>query len=224
MAHRLKVDGITKSVPGGRILFQGLDLNVEAGELVAIIGESGSGKSTLLNIIAGLDHVDSGKLLIDDEVLGELSENELTDMRRQKIGFVFQAFHVLPYITLKQNVALPLAIGNTFASEINQRALTMLTRVGLGSRGEDYPRDLSGGELQRVAIARALVNEPALILADEPTGNLDPETAHQILELFAKATRERGAATVIVTHSVSAAKIADRILVLTPTGLKKANG
>ncbi len=133
MAHRLKVDGITKSVSSGRILFQGLDLNVEAGELVAIIGESGSGKSTLLNIIAGLDHVDSGKLLIDDEVVGEMSDNELTDIRRRKIGFVFQAFDILPYITLTQNVALPLAIGNTPAREITQRALAMLGRVGLES-------------------------------------------------------------------------------------------
>lgn len=224
MSQRLKLNTITKTVPGGRLLFQNLNLQVGSGELVAIIGESGSGKSTLLNIIAGLDQADSGELLIDDESLTNLGENELTDLRRRKIGFVFQAFHILPYITLKQNVALPLAIGNTASSQANGLASAMLEHVGLGSRGEDYPRDLSGGELQRVAIARALVHNPALILADEPTGNLDPETATRILRLFAKATRERGAATVIVTHSLSAAKIADRILVLTPTGLQDYNG
>lgn len=224
MSQRLKLNTITKTVPGGRLLFQNLNLQVGSGELVAIIGESGSGKSTLLNIIAGLDQADSGELLIDDESLTNLGENELTDLRRRKIGFVFQAFHILPYITLKQNVALPLAIGNTASSQANGLASAMLEHVGLGSRGEDYPRDLSGGELQRVAIARALVHNPALILADEPTGNLDLETATRILRLFAKATRERGAATVIVTHSLSAAKIADRILVLTPTGLQDYNG
>ena len=224
MSHRLKLIGISKTVPGGRVLFQNLNLQVGSGELVAIIGESGSGKSTLLNIIAGLDQPDAGELTIDDEAMTSLSENQLTDLRRRKIGFVFQAFHILPYITLKQNVALPLAIGNTPSHEASGLALAMLDHVGLASRGDDYPRDLSGGELQRVAIARALVHNPALILADEPTGNLDPETAARILNLFANATRERGAATVIVTHSLSAAKIADRILVLTPTGLQDYNG
>ena len=224
MSHRLNLTGVTKTVPGGRRLFQNLNLQVASGELVAIIGESGSGKSTLLNIIAGLDQADSGELRIDDEALASLGENALTDLRRRQMGFVFQAFHILPYITLKQNVALPLVIGNTGSSEASSLALAMLDHVGLGARGEDYPRDLSGGELQRVAIARALVHNPALILADEPTGNLDPETAARILSLFAQATRERGAATVIVTHSLSAAKIADRILVLTPTGLQNYNG
>ena len=224
MSHRLKLIGISKTVPGGRVLFQNLNLQVGSGELVAIIGESGSGKSTLLNIIAGLDQPDAGELTIDDEAMTSLGENQVTDLRRRKIGFVFQAFHILPYITLKQNVALPLAIGNTPSHEASGLALAMLDHVGLASRGEDYPRDLSGGELQRVAIARALVHNPALILADEPTGNLDPETAARILNLFSNATRERGAATVIVTHSLSAAKIADRILVLTPTGLQDYNG
>jgi putative ABC transport system ATP-binding protein len=224
MSQRLKLIRLTKTVPGRRVLFQNLNLQIGSGELVAIIGESGSGKSTLLNIIAGLDQADSGELLIDDESLTNLTENDLTDLRRRKIGFVFQAFHILPYITLKQNVALPLAIGKTDSGEALRLALAMLDHVGLGSRGEDFPRDLSGGELQRVAIARALVNNPALILADEPTGNLDPETAARILSLFAQATRERGAATVIVTHSLTAAQSADRILVLTPAGLQSYNG
>ena len=224
MPHRLTVDGITKTVPGGRVLFKNLGLSVAGGELVAIIGESGSGKSTLLNIIAGLDRADTGLLSIDDENVNTMTETALTDLRRRKIGFVFQAFHILPYLTLRQNVALPLAIGNTKNSNARTIAGKMLEQVGLGSRVEDFPRDLSGGELQRVAIARALVNNPALILADEPTGNLDSETAARVLALFAQATRARGAATVIVTHSLATAQIADRILVLTPSGLGAQHG
>lgn len=219
MTSRLHIEGLIKSVPGGRVLFSGLSLDVAAGELVAIIGESGSGKSTLLNIIAGLDTPDDGEVVIDGERLAALDERGLTDLRRRRIGFVFQAFHILPYLSLRRNVALPLAIGRTASNEANRRADAILDLVGLGTRGDDYARDLSGGELQRVAIARALVHEPALILADEPTGNLDPETAARILTLFADATRQRGAAAVLVTHSAAAAAIADRTLLLTPTGL-----
>ncbi len=220
MSHRLTLSGISKTVPSGRLLFEALDLQVSAGELIAITGESGSGKSTLLNIIAGLDKANTGDVRIDGESLTHIDENGLTDLRRRKIGFVFQAFHILPYLTLKQNVSLPLTIGKTGSLDAQKLASEMLEHVGLIGRDDDYPRDLSGGELQRVAIARALVHNPALILADEPTGNLDQDTGARILALFAKATRERGAATLMVTHSVSAAKIADRILLLTPTGLR----
>ena len=219
MTERLRLDGLTKSVPGGRVLFQGLDLSVARGEFVAILGESGSGKSTLLNIIAGLDGVDAGAVTIDGEKLGGLDERELTQLRRRRIGFVFQAFHVLPYLTLAKNVALPIALGEASASDALNRARAMLEAVGLAGRADAYPSDLSGGELQRVAIARALVHDPALILADEPTGNLDPETAARIMALFANATRERGAGAVLVTHSAAAAAVADRTLVLTPEGL-----
>ena len=219
MTERLRLDGLTKSVPGGRVLFQGLDLSVARGEFVAILGESGSGKSTLLNIIAGLDGVDAGAVTIDGETLGGLDERELTQLRRRRIGFVFQAFHVLPYLTLAKNVALPIALGEASASDALNRARAMLEAVGLAGRADAYPSDLSGGELQRVAIARALVHDPALILADEPTGNLDPETAARIMALFANATRERGAGAVLVTHSAAAAAVADRTLVLTPEGL-----
>lgn len=222
MTERLRLDGLTKSVPGGRVLFAGLDLWVAAGELVAILGESGSGKSTLLNIIAGLDSVDAGTVTIDGEALGGLDERALTELRRRRVGFVFQAFHVLPYLTLAKNVALPIALGSEPAQGALARAHAMLGEVGLGDRADAYPRDLSGGELQRVAIARALVHDPALILADEPTGNLDPETAARIMALFATATRERGAGAVLVTHSAAAAAVADRTLVLTPTGLVDA--
>lgn len=224
MISRLHIDALRKTVPGGRELFCGLTLDVAPGELVAIIGESGSGKSTLLNMIAGLDKPDGGEVVIDGERLAALDERGLTDLRRRRIGFVFQAFHILPYLTLRRNVALPLAIGRVAEGEAIRRSDAMLDLVGLATRGDDYARDLSGGELQRVAIARALVHEPALILADEPTGNLDPETAARILELFAYATRQRGAAGVLVTHSVAAAEIADRVMLLTPTGLIGPNG
>ena len=215
----LAVRGLAKSVPGPRLLFHQLELDVRAGELVAIIGESGVGKSTLLNILAGLDDADSGSVAIDDTVLGTLDETARTQLRRERIGFVFQAFHILPYLTLQQNVALPLALVSPDAVAATARADAMLEAVGLGGRGEDYARDLSGGELQRVAIARALVHRPALILADEPTGNLDPETAARVLLLFADAVRDNKAAGVMVTHSDASAAIADRVLTLGRDGL-----
>ena len=219
MTARLRLERVTKSVPGGRVLFRNLDLTVESGELVAILGESGSGKSTLLNIIAGLDTIDAGSVAIDGHPLEGLDDRALTALRREHIGFVFQAFHILPYLTIARNVALPLALGAEGARLAISRAHAVLEAVGLGDRTDAYARDLSGGELQRVAIARALVHSPALILADEPTGNLDPETAAVIMDLFATATRERGAGGVLVTHSATAAAVADRILKLTPTGL-----
>jgi putative ABC transport system ATP-binding protein len=215
---------VTKSVPGGRVLYRDLNLTLVPGELVAIVGESGSGKSTLLNLAAGLDRVDTGEILIGGDTLAALDERALTDVRRRRIGFVFQAFHILPYLTLRRNVALPLALAKVNNTEIMARADTMLARVGLGKRGDDYARDLSGGELQRIAIARALVHQPALILADEPTGNLDAETADTILALLAQATRQSGAAGLLVTHSAAAAAIADRTLVLSATGLAPAHG
>lgn len=219
MTSRLRLAQVTKSVPGGRVLFRDLDLTVKRGELVAILGESGSGKSTLLNIIAGLDSIDAGSVTVDGHPLEGLDDRALTALRREHIGFVFQAFHILPYLTIARNVALPLALGTEGVRSAISRANAMLEAVGLGDRTDAYARDLSGGELQRVAIARALVHSPALLLADEPTGNLDPETAAVIMDLFATATRERGAGGVLVTHSATAAAVADRILKLTPTGL-----
>ncbi|WP_374146139.1 ABC transporter ATP-binding protein [Sphingomonas sp. 28-63-12] len=223
-APRLEVRALGKSVPGPRRLFRNLDLEVAPGELVAVIGESGVGKSTFLNILAGLEEADEGSVIVGGVDLGALDDAGRTRLRRERIGFVFQAFHILPYLTLSQNVALPLALVSPEASAANKRAEDMLVAVGLGGRGEGYARDLSGGELQRVAIARALVHRPALILADEPTGNLDPDTAARVLALFADAVRHHGAAGVMVTHSQASAAIADRVLRLGAEGLVAQDG
>jgi putative ABC transport system ATP-binding protein len=204
----------------GRPVLSGLSHRFEAGEFVAIMGESGVGKSTLLNIIAGLDAPDSGQVIVDGTPMSALDDDAATRLRRARMGFIFQAFHVLPHLTLLQNVALPLLLNGDGPA----RASTMLAAVGLGGRDHDFPRQLSGGELQRVAIARALVHRPALLLADEPTGNLDPETADAILRLLRDETRASGAGAIMVTHSHAAAAMADRILILTRSGLKDAAG
>ena len=215
----LSVAGLGKAVPGGRQLFLALALTVAPGEVVAIMGESGVGKSTLLNLVAGLDAADAGSIAIAGQDLAGLDDDGRTRLRRTRIGFVFQAFHVLPHLTLAQNVALPLVLAHTPASAAIAAATAMLGAVGLAMRGGDYPAQLSGGEMQRIAIARALVHRPALILADEPTGNLDPETAERILALFIDQARNSGAGAIIVTHSDRAAAVADRVLVLGVGGL-----
>jgi putative ABC transport system ATP-binding protein len=215
----LAVRALAKRLPGGRTLFEGLDLTVEAARVVAIRGESGIGKSTLLNLIAGLDRPDAGEIAIEGVAMGGLGEDRRTILRRDRIGFVFQAFHVLPHLTLAQNVALPLVLGRVPAAAARLRAEAMLAAVGLSGRAADYPAQLSGGEVQRVAIARALVHRPALILADEPTGNLDPDTAGRILELLMTQVRSSGAAALIATHSERAAAVSDRTLVLSRHGL-----
>ena len=197
---------------GARTILDALDLRVEAGEYVAIVGESGSGKSTLLNLIAGLDPPDAGRIEIDGQSLTALAEDARTRLRRARVGFVFQAFHILPHLTLAQNVELPLVLLGIGQDERASRARDMIAAVGLEGREQSLPRELSGGELQRVALARALVHRPALVLADEPTGNLDPDTADTVLALLADTIRTRGAAGVLVTHSSHAARTADRIL------------
>jgi putative ABC transport system ATP-binding protein len=213
----LELSGLTKTY-GGRAVLSNLSHRFAPGRFVAIMGESGVGKSTLLNLIAGLDAADSGEVLVDGQPMSALDDDAATSLRRTRMGFIFQAFHVLPHLTLHQNVALPLLLNGTST----ERAEAMLAAVGLGGRGADFPRQLSGGELQRVAIARALVHRPALLLADEPTGNLDPETAGGILRLLRAEIRATGAGAIMVTHSHAAAEMADEILLLTRDGLRQA--
>jgi len=217
----LELDQLTKSY-GGRTVLAQLSHVFERGEFVAIMGESGVGKSTLLNLIAGLDMPDAGQVIVDGAPMSSLDDDAATRLRRTRMGFIFQAFHVLPHLTLRQNVALPLLLTKTPAGPASARVAAMLEAVGLGGRGDDFPRQLSGGELQRVAIARALVHRPALLLADEPTGNLDPETADVILKLLRHETRAHGAGAIMVTHSHAAAAMADKVLLLTHSGLELA--
>jgi len=217
----LELDQLTKSY-GGRTVLAQLSYGFRAGEFVAIMGESGVGKSTLLNLIAGLDAPDAGQVIVDGTPMSSLDDDAATRLRRTRMGFIFQAFHVLPHLTLRQNVALPLLLNKQPAGSVAQRVDAMLDAVGLNGRGDDFPRQLSGGEMQRVAIARALVHRPALLLADEPTGNLDPETANTILQLLRHETRAHGAGAIMVTHSHAAAAMADKVLLLTHSGLKLA--
>jgi putative ABC transport system ATP-binding protein len=183
------------------------------------MGESGVGKSTMLNIVAGLDSPDTGDVVVDGVSLAGLTDDALTKLRRERMGFVFQAFHVLPYLSVAQNVALPLALTGVDAVATRSRVTGMLDAIGMGSRADSMPAELSGGELQRVAIARALVHRPSLVLADEPTGNLDPETAGQILSLLKSQIKQSQAAGILVTHSPEAARTADRTFRLTSSGL-----
>ncbi len=174
----------------------------------------------MLNLIAGLDNPDRGSIVVDGTALAGLGDDALTELRRRRFGFVFQAFHLLPYLSVAQNVALPLSLLGVAAGETHQRVTSVLASVNLADRGESMPSELSGGELQRVAIARALVHGPDLVLADEPTGNLDAETAAQVLRLLHEQIKARRAAGILVTHSLAAARTCDRILQLTAAGLR----
>ena len=197
-------------------------LDVAPGEFVAVMGESGSGKSTLLNLIAGLDRPDSGTIVVDGIDLAPLDDDALTRLRRERMGFVFQAFHVLPYLSVTRNIALPLALLGIHGPEAEARVAAMQDAVDLSTRGASMPRELSGGEMQRVAIARALVHRPALVLADEPTGNLDARSAAGIMALLRDRARAQGATVILVTHSRAAAASADRVLMLSVDGLRDA--
>jgi putative ABC transport system ATP-binding protein len=197
-------------------VFEHVSLEVARGEFVAIVGESGVGKSTLLNCMAGLDTWDEGTVRLAGQDLAQLNDDQRALLRRREVGFVFQAFHVLPHLDVAQNVALPLMLLNRAD---DARVQQMLDAVGLHGFGERLPQQLSGGQLQRVAIARALVHGPSLLLADEPTGNLDPKTAAKVMDVLIAQTRERGASLVLVTHSEAAAHRADRVLHLTSGGI-----
>ncbi len=214
----LELRNITKGYDEDRKVLANLSYTLNAGEYVAIMGESGVGKSTLLNLIAGLDSPDSGEICIDGIAISLMQDDAATQLRREQFGFVFQAFHVLPHLTLAQNIALPLLLNGMTTDRVEQ----MLEQVGLHGRGHHFPRQLSGGELQRVAIARALIHRPKLVLADEPTGNLDPDTAHEILQLMRREIKANGATGIIVTHSHIAAATADKVLNLTKDGLHLA--
>jgi putative ABC transport system ATP-binding protein len=216
----LQVRGLTKTF-GNTPIFRAVDLAVARGEVVAVLGESGVGKSTLLHALAGLEPVQSGAI----DLLGQplpRDERALAHWRRVHLGFVFQAFHVLPHLSVAHNVALPLMLLGQAPAERAARTQEMLEAVGLGAMGERLPRTLSGGQLQRVAIARALVHRPPLVLADEPTGNLDAATAGRVMDLLAAQVRAQGAACVLVTHSMAAAGHADRVLRLTAEGMVQA--
>ena len=217
----LILDAVSKTYegPSARTVLTSIDLHLAAGEYIAIMGESGVGKSTLLNLIAGLDVPDSGDVSLNGKSLTALDDNALTRLRREKMGFVFQAFHVLPHLTVAQNIALPLSLNGVASAEASTRTSAMLAAVGLAGRESSRPGELSGGELQRVAIARALVHRPRLLLADEPTGNLDPESAALVLNLLRDQIRQTGAAGILVTHSTAAAATTDRIYLLTAQGL-----
>lgn len=211
----LELMNVNKAYAEGRQVLSNLTYTLKSGEYVAIMGESGVGKSTLLNLIAGLDTPDSGDIRVNGVAISQLNDDAATQLRREQFGFVFQAFHVLPHLTVHQNVALPLLLNSRSTDRVEQ----MLISVGLQDRGHHFPRQLSGGELQRVAIARALIHRPVLVLADEPTGNLDPDTAHEILQLMRTEIKANGATGILVTHSHVAAATADIILNLTMDGL-----
>ena len=212
----LQIENLGKRY-GDSVVFSRVSLEVEPGEFVAIVGESGVGKSTLLNCMAGLDNWDEGTVTLMGANLATLSADERALMRRKQVGFVFQAFHVLPHLDVAQNVALPLLLLGTTD---DARVQSMLEAVGLAGLGARLPQQLSGGQLQRVAIARALVHRPSLLLADEPTGNLDPTTAAKVMDALIAQTREHGASLVLVTHSEAAASRADRVLYLMPDGIR----
>ena len=211
----LQITNLSKHY-GDVAVFSNVSLTVARGEFVAIVGESGVGKSTLLNCMAGLDSWDTGTVSLDGTDLGALTDDQRALLRRQQVGFVFQAFHVLPHLDVAQNVALPLMLLN---QHDDARVQQMLEAVGLDGLGQRLPQQLSGGQLQRVAIARALIHRPSLLLADEPTGNLDPATATLVMDALISQTRAHNASLVLVTHSHAAATRADRVLELHADGI-----
>jgi putative ABC transport system ATP-binding protein len=215
MSSFLRFHDLTKSYYEGdvrRVVLQNAHAEFQPGEITAILGKSGSGKSTLLNLISGIDVPDSGQIWVDGQDLTALSERDLTLFRRTQIGFIFQFFNLIPTLTVGENVSLPLELNRIPRSHARRKAQDMLDTVGLLDRWETFPEKLSGGEQQRVALARALVHDPLLILADEPTGNLDEENGAQVISLLARLTREQHRTLLLVTHRRETASHADRVL------------
>lgn len=213
----LKVNGLSKQYRAANFsqsIFSDLNLHIQSGERVALIGASGSGKTTLLNLLSGIDAPDSGQVKIDGTDIHALKEPERTLLRRQRIGFVFQFFNLIPTLTVRENIALPMELMGHSNSEITQRVDELLDSVGLHPMHQRYPDSLSGGEQQRTAVARALSHKPALLLADEPTGNLDEDTGAQVINLLTDLANSQGTTMLIVTHSHSVASAADRVLKL----------
>lgn len=211
----LTVEAISKGYGEGRQrqqLFEGLDLHVDDGEVVALLGASGSGKTTLLNLVSGIDEPDVGRILIDGSDVHALGEPARTLFRRHGIGFVFQFFNLIPTLTVGENVALPLELTDTDPPEVVRRVEELLSSVGLTGMADRYPETLSGGEQQRTAVARALAHRPKLLLADEPTGNLDETTGEAVITLLGELAREQRASLLVVTHSDRVARVADRVI------------
>jgi lipoprotein-releasing system ATP-binding protein len=213
----LSARGLSKSYTMGRRMLEvlrGVDLDVARGEFLALRGASGAGKSTLLHLIGGLDSLNAGKISFNGQNLAAFSESELTHFRNRRVGFVFQAYHLLPELTALENVCLPARVARISAATAEKRGRELLARVGLGERTEHKPFELSGGEQQRVAIARALINEPELLLADEPTGNLDSRTSGEIISLLVKLHADKQTTLVIATHDANVAASAPRVIEL----------
>lgn len=211
----LSMEKVSKTYPEGRerrVILNEADLSVEQGEFLAVVGKSGSGKTTLLNVLSGIDRLDSGRIVWDGVAFSELNDQQKTLFRRKNIGFVFQFFNLIPTLTVWDNLTLPLNLNGMTSPQDLQRAEQLLAEVGLADRRTDYPDRLSGGEQQRVALVRALVHDPKLVLADEPTGNLDEDTGTLVLNLLDRLTRQMGKGMVMVTHSLDAAARADRIV------------
>lgn len=211
----LQTEGLSRQVTPQRWLFRGLNVSVSPGEQLALCGASGVGKSSLLNLMAGLDQPDEGRVLFKGEDIAEMSGTKRLALRRTAFGFVFQAFHLMPHLNALQNVMVPCLLMGLPVSQAQARGKDLLKALGMLDVAEAFPAVLSGGEQQRVALARALVHHPEIVLADEPTGNLDPETANQALNLLCSTCREQGAALLMVTHSAEAAARLDRTFVLT---------
>ena len=225
-SHILQIKELSKSYrEGGRdhVILDGAEATLNRGEFVALLGPSGSGKSTLLNLISGIDTPDSGSVVVKGVSLTDISERERTLFRRRHIGFIFQFFNLLPTLTVEENLLLPLELNDRKESSRRGEVLSLLEKVGLEGRGDTFPDRLSGGEQQRVAVARALIHEPALLLADEPTGNLDSKTGWKILDLLRGLAVDRGVTLLVVTHSKEVAGVADRVLRIEEGRLVKAS-